>query len=176
MVRAFFIHLGALNGQFPVMKILLSLALLLAAALPLSAGGKRGDDAGIAFHIETSANDNPKMIFQQLVDGQQRAFRLVPEVGTRDIASFNPFPSQDGQGYGLLLKLKPGVHNRLAAITATNIDKWMVARVNGRIVDGVLIDQQINDGELVIWKGVALAEIQALDKKLPRVGEKKPRG
>ncbi len=177
MVRAFFIHPGATCGQLPAMKtFLLFLALLGAAVLPLAAGGKRDDGTGVAFHMETSGNDNPKMIFEQLVAGQKRFFRLVPEVGTRDVASFNPFPSQDGEGYGVLLKLKPGVHNRLAAITASNIGNWMVARVNGRIVDAVLIDEQISDGELVIWKGVALAEIQALDKELPRLGEDKPRG
>lgn len=158
------------------MIVLRTLLLLLLVAVPLLAGGKRDAMAGIAFHMETEPGENPKMVFSQFVAGQERSFRRVPEVSAKDVAAFNPFPSRDGEGYGVVLKLKRGPTNRLAAITAANIGRWMVARVNGRIVDAVIIDQEIDDGQLVIWKGIALAEIQGLDKKIPRIGEKKPRG
>ncbi|MEM1082553.1 MAG: hypothetical protein AAGI48_00390 [Verrucomicrobiota bacterium] len=154
----------------------LAAALLLALILPVQAGGKKGKNASIAFHIETDPGDNPKMIFQQFVDGKQRTFRLVPEIGTTDIVNFNPFPSRDGEGFGLVLRIKKSAMNRLAAVTAANQGRWLLARINGRIVDGVLIDRQITDGELVIWKGVSLAEVNELDKELPRFGAKKPRG
>ena len=160
------------------MKLLraLTLGLALLTSLPALAGGKKQQMAGIAFHIETNPGNNPNMVFEQFVAGEQRVFGRVPEISAKDIEAFNPFPSQDGQGYGVLLKLKRNASNRLAALTADNVGRWMLARVNGRIVDGVIIDQQIGDGELVIWKGLSLAEIQGMDKKLPRIGEKKPRG
>jgi hypothetical protein len=152
------------------------IVLLLLASAPLVAGGKKGADAGIALYLEAQQGSHPKMIFNQFVAGRERPFHRVPEIGSRDIAAFKPFPSESGEGYGVLLQLKPAAVNRLGAVTAANLDRWMIARVNGRIVDGVLIDQPINDGKWVIWKGVAASEIELLDKKFPRVGERKPRG
>ncbi len=153
-----------------------TLLFLVVSVLPLHAGGKKDDAAGIAFHLETDPGNNPKMIFSQFVAGQERVFHRVPEISTRDIAAFNPFPAQNGDGYGVLLQLTKRSANRFSAVTAANIGRWMIARVNGRIVDGVVIDQQINDGEVVIWKGLSLAEVKGLDKTTPRIGEKKPRG
>lgn len=152
------------------------LPLIAVLVSPAMAGGKRDNDINIVFHMETGAGENPKMVFEQLVAGQKRFFRRVPEISTRDVASFKPFPSQTGEGYGVLLKLKKGSETRLGAITASNLSRWMVARVNGRVVDGVQIDKQITDGELVIWKGLSASEVKMMDMEFPRIGEKKPRG
>jgi hypothetical protein len=51
----------------------------------------------------------------------------------------------------------------------------MIAMVNGRVVDAVIVDKQIDDGVLVIWKGIGQAEVDAFDSQVPRIGEKKPR-
>jgi hypothetical protein len=157
-------------------SLLRTLLCLLVLAVPLHAGGKKKDDVEISLHLETTAGNNPKMVFGQLVAGKERPFNRVPEIITKDIAAFNAWPSSDGEGYAVMLQLKQRGANRLGAITAANIDRWMLARVNGRIVDALLIDQQIADGKWMIWKGVSLAEVTALDKKIPRIGEKKPRG
>ncbi|GAA5481810.1 hypothetical protein [Haloferula sargassicola] len=156
--------------------LLLVLPFLLVTALPSMAGGRRSHDSSIVFHMETDPGANPKMVFSQFVAGEERVFSRVPEIGTSDIAAFNPFPSKDGATYGVVIRLKAGSKNRLAAITAANINRWLVARVNGRVVDAVIIDRQIDDGELVIWKGLSNAEIKQLDEEYPRLGEKKPRG
>jgi hypothetical protein len=153
-----------------------TLLMLALSALPAFGGGKKQEMAGFAFHLETQPGENPNMVFTQFVSGQERVFRRIPEVSTPDVEAFNPFPSQDGQGFGVLLKLKKGPSNRLAGVTAANTGKWLIARVNGRIVDAVRIDQQITDGEMVIWKGISLAEVNSMDKKLPRIGQRKPRG
>lgn len=158
------------------MTFLRTVLLLILIAPVLHAGGKKGAATGISFHIETTEGNNPKMVFTQFVAGKERVFQRVPDLIAKDIAAFRPFPSQDNQGYGVLLQLHPRAANRFGAITAANIGRWMIASVNGRIVDGVLIDQQIGDGEVVIWKGLSLAEVKELDKSIPRVGERKPRG
>ncbi|MGB6223259.1 hypothetical protein [Haloferula sp.] len=155
---------------------LLVLAIAMAFVLPADAGGKKNKDAIIAFHMETDPGDNHTMIFTQFVAGKERVFRRMPEVGTKDIESFNPFPSQDGEGFGIVFKVKTAAKHRLAAVTANSSGRWFIARINGRIVDGVIVDQQINDGELVVWKGVSLAEVNELDQRFPRFGAKKPRG
>jgi len=126
--------------------------------------------ATISFHIETDANDNPKMIFPQLANGQQRYFRRIPEVSTKDIESFSPFPSEVGGDYGIVFKLKGHAAKRLSAITSANQGKWLIAQLNGRVVDGVYIDKQIDDGNIVIWKGATIADVNILDEDLPRIG------
>lgn len=61
--------------------------------------------------------------------------------------------------------------SRLAAISTANQGLWLLTMVNGRIVDGVLIDKPVEDGLLVIWKGVTASEIRAFDKERPRIGQ-----
>lgn len=155
---------------------ILMAALAMILILPASAGGKKENNAIIAFHMETDPGDNHTMIFTQFVAGKERVFRRMPEIGTKDIETFNPFPSKDGEGFGLVFRVKNAAKHRLAAVTANSTGRWFIARVNGRIVDGVIVDQQITDGELIIWKGVSLAEVNELDKRFPRFGAKKPRG
>lgn len=151
---------------------LLLIVLLLVWTPALHAAGKKEDKATVSFHIETEATDNPKMIFPQLVNGQTRYFRRVPEAILKDVHSFSPFASDLGGGdYGLLLTLKGHAAKRLSAITTVNQGRWMISQVNGRVVDGVLIDKPVNDGRLVIWKGVTLADIALLDEELPRTGQ-----
>ncbi len=130
---------------------------------------------GITFHLQADETDSPKMVFPQLTTGKQLVYRRSPEIHTKDIEAFRPFPSQDGEGWGMVLQLKPHAKNRFAAVSHDSINRWMVARVNGRIVDAVLIDRLVSDGYMVIWKGVGAAEIDAFDEKVPRIGEKKPR-
>ncbi len=151
------------------------LALLLLASLAFSpaafAGGKKENKSAVTFHMETDANENPKMIFQQLTNGKQRFFRRLPEITLKDVVSYNPFPSELDDGYGMVLRLTGNATNRLSAATVANQGKWLIAHVNGRIVDGVLIDKQINDGYIVIWKGVTIADVNLLDEDLPRIGQ-----
>jgi hypothetical protein len=154
--------------------ILLS-AVIGLAPLAVQAGGKAGDDCSLTFHLEADANDNPKMIFAENVSGKVRVFRRMSEISEKDIESFAPFNSADGVSSGLMIRLKGAGARRLAAVTATNPDRWLVARINGRSVDAVLVDRQISDGKLVIWKGVTPLEIQQLDKIAPRIGEPKKR-
>ncbi len=144
---------------------------LLACASAGLAGGKKEDKASATFHMETEATDNPKMMFPQLANGQTRYFRRLPEINSKDIVSYSPFPSEIGEDYGAVFRLKDNAARRLSAVTNFNIGKWMIAQVNGRVVDGVLIDKQIDDGRIVIWKGITLADIDLLDKQFPRIGE-----
>ena len=146
------------------------LAVVLAIAPAASASGKKEAKASVTFHLETEGTDNPKMIFPQLANGQQRFFRRLPEVTLKDMVSFSPFPSEVGEDYGIVFKMKVSATNRLGAITAANQGRWMISQINGRVVDGVMIDKQINDGFVVIWKGVTLADIAVLDEDLPRIG------
>jgi hypothetical protein len=138
----------------------------------LSAAGKAENKASLSFHVETEASDNPKMIFPHtLNNGQTRYFRRLPEISTKDVVSYSPFPSDAGDGYGAVYRLRDSAAKRLSALTNINQGKWLVAQVNGRIVDAVIIDQPINDGVLVVWKGITLADLSIFDKSTNRSGE-----
>ncbi len=153
-------------------RIAVILIMVVCAMAPaVFASGKKENKASVSFHIETDMNDNPKMIFPQLANGKTRYFRRMSEIGTKDIVSFSPFPSEVGEDYGLVLRLKSNAVNRLAAVTAANQGRWLIAQLNGRVLDGVMIDKQINDGFIVIWKGATLADITLLDADMPRMGQ-----
>jgi hypothetical protein len=150
----------------------LAALLLLCLAPAADAGGKKEDTPVISFHMETDATDNPKMITPVPIGGNQvKYFRRMSEISMKDVVAFGPFPDDlGGNTFGMALVLKPNAKNRIAASTAVNIDRWLIARVNGTVRDGVRIDKAINDGVLVIWKGVTIEEINLLDKTLPRIG------
>lgn len=137
------------------------------------AGGNKGKKVDISFHIETEASDNPKMIFPHEMMGKQRFFRRIPEISPNDYVAFSPFPSEDQASYGVMLRLKDNASRRLAAVTRTSSGKWLVCKAFGRIVDGVLIEDPVEDGVIVIWKGLTIEEIRQMDEALPRIGEKK---
>jgi hypothetical protein len=153
------------------MRTLTLLACGLLFAPRLLANGDK-PDAGVSFHLETEPGGNPKMVLEQLVAGERRFFHRAPEISTNDVTAFNPFPSEDPNSYGVVLTLSRRGANRLAAITTANQGRWLLATVGGRVVDAVLIDQPVDDGTLVIWKGITLPEIKQFDKNRPRIGEK----
>lgn len=137
------------------------------------AGGNKDKKVEISFHIETEASDNPKMIFPYELMGKQRFFRRIPEVSSNDFVAFTPFPADDQASYGVILQLKDNARRRLAAITQISSGKWLVCKAYGRIIDGVLVDDPVDDGVVVVWKGLSLEEIGQMDEVIPRIGEKK---
>lgn len=145
---------------------------LVAFAPAVRAGGKKDKVARVSFHMEASPTDNPKMIFQQNAAGKMRVFSRVPDISTDDIASFAPFPSDEGD-YGLMFVLKPPAKRRIEATTRIAQGRYIVSKLNGRVVDAVKIEQPVEDGKLVIWKGATLADIAALEQSFPRIGQEK---
>lgn len=147
----------------------------IAIAPTLQASGKKKIKTTISFHIQADATDNAKMIFPQLTNGKTLYFHRMPEITSKDISGFSPFPSDVGDGYGIVFKLKGNAANRFAATTNANIGRWLIAQVNGRVVDGVMIDKEVDDGFVVIWKGITLDDINLFDKDLKRIGADKPK-
>lgn len=135
------------------------------------AGSKKDDRLVLQFNIQGSETDGPKMSVPQEVAGARVFFRLSPTISTHDIDSFRPFPADDGYSYGVLLKLNRTGAQRLAATTNANQGKLLMARVNGRALDVVKIDQTVNDGLLVIWQGITVGEVALADKMMPRIGQ-----
>ena len=146
---------------------------VLALVQPILAGGKKDDKLSISLHMETESTDDPKMMFRQEINGQTRYFKRTPEISHKDIVAFSPFPSDVTEEYGVVFKLKGSATNRLAVFTNLNQGRWMVIQVNGRMVDSLIIDRPVNDGLVVVWKGIKLSDMEIFDKSMPRIGEKK---
>lgn len=159
------------------MKVVIQVVLmmLLVGQVAVHAGGDK-KAARFSFHIQTDATDNPKMIFPHEISGERLFFRRVPEISSQDFVAFSPFPSDVPGSYGVIFQLKANAARRLAAVSSANQGKWLVCQAFGRIVDAVVIDRPVNDGAIIVWKGVTLEEAKALDKVIPRIGEKKKRG
>jgi len=155
-------------------KFLVFAVLVCGGHVAMAGGEKKA--VQISFHIEADANDNPKMIFPFQIRGQQKVFRRIPEISSKDLVAFSPFPAEDQASYGALFQLKENARRRLAAVTSVNQGRWLVSQAFGRVVDGVMIDGAVDDGAIVIWKGLTLEEIRELDTVMPRVGESKKRG
>ena len=60
-----------MKSHFAALVMVVALAL----APPVFASGKKENKASITFHMETEGTDNPKMIFPQMANGQNRYFR-----------------------------------------------------------------------------------------------------
>jgi len=148
---------------------LFSILVLFSAPMAL-AGSKPNSKLAVSFHIETDQNEDPKMVFSQIDNGKTRYFRRMPEATSNDIVAFSPFPAEGTDGYGMVFKLKENVAHRFAAVSNMNQGRWLVAQMNGRVVDAVIIDKGINDGLLVIWKGATLNDVQLFDAAMPRIG------
>ena len=145
---------------------------MFAMCAPAVAGGNAEEDPMVTFHIETEHAENPQLVFPIEAGGKTRYFRRMPEIGTRDIQAFRPFPGDDGANtYGIIFQLKNNAAKRLHNITTANHGRMLLAMTNGRPVDMVRIDQPVDDGFIVIWKGVTEADIRLYDKAAPRIGE-----
>lgn len=151
------------------MKPLLMLLLLLPGVL--LANGKKAPPASVSFHMEGAAAEAPKFARKVNTLAGQRFFRKVPEISSKDIVAFSPFPADDKRTYGIVFKLNPQAARRLQAATTMNRGKLLLALVNGQALGVVRIDKPVTDGLLVIWSGVQLKEIKLYDQIAPRIGE-----
>lgn len=156
----------------PMKHLLLLVLFILPATAPhSSASGKKAPPASISFHMEGSAAEAPKFARKIKTLAGEKYFRKVPEVSTKDIVAFSPFPADDNRTYGIVFKLNPQASRRLNGATTMNRGKLLLALVNGQALGVVRIDKPVNDGMLVIWSGIAQQEIKLYDQVAPRIGE-----
>ncbi|MEI6536831.1 MAG: hypothetical protein WCN98_15900, partial [Verrucomicrobiaceae bacterium] len=143
--------------------------LLLALITPLLLGFSHKTDFTITFHALAAEMDPPKTMFPFDLNGKRVFFKIVPEVSQQNIVAFYPFPAEGGKGYGLTLQLDFLGRSSLEIITRTRRDEYLLAMVNAKPVDSVVLDQPVTDGIITIWQGVPEEVVKAMDKKYPRI-------
>ena len=135
------------------------------------ANGKKGPPAAITFHLQGTAAESPKFSREVETLAGRHFFRKVPEVSTKDIVAFAPFPADDKVTYGVVFQLSKRSAQRINATTNLNRGKLLMATVNGQAIGVVRINAPVTDGKLVIWSGIKADEIKLYDQLAPRIGE-----
>lgn len=139
--------------------------------LPSASGmGKRPEKNRLTFHLEGDISDGPKMVLPLQMGNKKRYFKKSPITFSKELVSLKHFPDEQGE-YGAVFSFNLAAKTRIAAITTQNQDKWIVAMLNGRPVDGVFIDSPVTDGKLVIWRGINQSEIIRFEYFMPYTGE-----
>lgn len=149
------------------MKRLVPLLLAMLAPFLISMGKKK--EYTVTFHAEAESNDMPKTMFPFQLEGQQRVFKVIPEVSQSNVVAFHPFPSETGVGNGVTLQLDFRGRSALELATRTRQGQYFLAMVNGTPVDYVVLDQVVRDGMITIWQGVPDEVVALMDKQLTRI-------
>lgn len=154
------------------MKYYIALILALTSLIALG-NGKKTPPASVSFHLQGSPAEAPKFARKVKTLAGEYYFRKVPEISSRDIVAFSPFPADDKKTYGLVFKINNQAARRLQATTSMNQGKLLLSLVNGQAVGVVRIDKPVKDGMLVIWGGISQQELKMYDMIAPRIGESK---
>lgn len=147
-----------------------SLFVPLLACCILCTGMSKKPKFTISVHGEGAAEDNPRMIFPETIEGQQMIFKLLPEFSHSDIAAIHPFPADDGT-FGVTLKLDFRGTNALELATRTRPGEFLLTKVNGYSCGLVTMDKPILDGIFTIWSGVPETVILEMQKKYPDISK-----
>jgi hypothetical protein len=119
----------------------------------------------IAFHAEGNPADGEKRVFNHPVAGEMKTFQMTPTITQMDFAGFVPFRAEDGSFAAAFILDKHGAL-KLNQITAGRKSTHMVATVDMKPVDVMVIDREVKDGIIVLWKGLGATQIEYLEKEL----------
>ena len=135
-----------------------SLALIL--ILPLLLGAKSKDSGLISFHLESGQENQKEESVQIRVS--QKIFNIFkkPAFNQRDIDSFYPFLSEDGESYGISFKLKKKKIKELSTLSTVARGRRLVTVLGMQPVDYVVIDGPIQHGYITCWKGFTEKSIE----------------
>ena len=147
--------------------------LVLIALLPLVMGFSRKVKFTITFHAQADDMDSTKTMFPLQIEGKQLFFKIVPEASQENIVAFHPFDSDTGDK-GVALQLDFRGRGSIESLTRMKQGQVLLAMVNAKPVDYVLIDQVIDNGVLTVWRGVPNEVIAEMDKKYRRINPSGP--
>ena len=151
------------------------LALGLAGLSFVGAASHRGPLIAVRFHGETTALEG-SFAMPVVLDSRASARRVfverVPMISEGNIVAFYPFRAADGgESYGAEFQLDRHGQLALSNVSLAKRGSFLVAMVNGRAVTPLKVDRHIEDGLIVIPFGLTAAEIGALEKSFPRIGQ-----
>lgn len=147
-----------------ISTLLAGIFLLLAAESAVAGDGKQKHT--IAFHAEAmGAPDGKTRTFEHQVSGEMRNFEMTPTISHMEFAGFVPFRAEDGSFAAVFLLDNHG-KLKLEQMTAAKKTTHVVATVDMKPVDVMVIDRDIKDGVIVLWKGLSPEHVQYLEKEM----------
>lgn len=138
------------------------------------AGAKKQPKSTVRFHTEGNARDTEVFsVPATLMYPPREAFlSKVADISEMNVVSIYPFPAADGT-MGCAFQLDTNGRIALETLSVNKRGSSLVAFVGGRQVVDMQVDQKVTDGIVTIPRGLAPAEIQALEKRFKDMGKKK---
>lgn len=159
------------------MKILpLFLFALVASMIPQTAlaKGKKQPPLSITFHLEATDAQTRKLSIPVQTKMGKKFIQKSPSFSTKDFIAYHTFVSPHAnENYGVSLQLSKTAATRLKHISATYKGRYLVANINGAVVDMLYIDKQVDGRVITIWRNVDPRFISIVNPLLPRIGETK---
>lgn len=149
---------------FSLFAVLVALIFLPSTTVPLQAGDGKQKHT-IAFHEEGAATDGQNKVFPYSVAGQEKFFRMTPTITHVDFEGFVPFRAEGG-GFGAAFVLNRHGKLKLDQLTTSRQGSYILASVDMKPADVMMVDKPIKDGVIVLWKGLGPEHIQYLEKDL----------
>lgn len=149
------------------------LALLLATTFTASAGGKSAQ-AYIGLHVQGDEFEGAKFVKPNVINGETKYFRILPDVTTRHFSAFQAFMAEDGASYGVALRLNDEGMRAMSVMCSTSQGRLARTIVNGKLLDIIHIDKAPTDGYLIAWSGLNAEDLKLLGKKLQRLDDGMP--
>ena len=125
----------------------------------------------LSVHSEGSDMDSPRSIMPDVVGNPPRRVILKrsPEFTHKNIAAYQAFPSDTGNGSGVALRLDFKGAQALELVTRMRNGEILRTLLNGRPVDYVTIDRPVTDGIFIIWEGVPDDVVAEMAKLYPTI-------
>jgi len=137
-----------------------------------SAKGKKRPPVQISFHLETSDVRNKELVVEADTPMGKKFIQKTPLFVTSSVTAYYPFPSpHEGELYGVSLQLNRKASSLLRVTSAQNKGSYIVANVNGKVVDMILIDKEVDGRVITIWRGIDPAILKLVNPMMPQIGE-----
>ena len=144
------------------------------ASVSLHASGKKRPPISITFHFEAHGLDGKKMSIPVKTQLGRKFIQRSPSISTKDVVAYHAFVSPHPNGeYGVALRLTKVAAQRLRLLSSQRKGQYIIANVNGKVADMLLIDRVVDGRVITIWRGVDPKFLTAVNPILPRIGESK---
>jgi hypothetical protein len=156
------------------MRLILFLLVATLATNISFANGKKQGALTITFHTEATNLESKKLTIEMDTPKGKRFISKTPFITTNDIVSYKAFPSPHNPDmYGVSFQLNRAGSARLKMISGQYSGNWIMCSINGKVVDMLYMDRQVDGRVITIWRGVDQAMLTACNHLIPRIGESK---
>jgi hypothetical protein len=144
--------------------------LLTPALLPAAA--KKPPPMAFRVHAETSERDTATFAMPvTIINPPMQVFvEKMPFISEREVKAFYAFPTGQGD-FGAYFQLDNHGTKAWENLTSSQRGRFLVILFNGRAVARLRVDRAVTDGIVMVPHGITQAEVQAMQAKLPVIGQ-----